>query len=296
MNGASMSAHNGRNTLADELQRRGHIRTSSVESAFRTVPRHLFVPEVAPDQAYRDEVVPITVPGKANASSASQPAIVAQMLEQLELSPGQRVLEIGTASGYNAALMAHIVDEEGQVVTVEIEGTLTQRARERLDAAGFGRVEVVHADGGLGYPDEAPYDRIIVTAGSWDIAPAWREQLNSSGRLTLPLEVWPSLQVCVAFKPEKDASGDHLASVAAQWCGFLRLRGEFAGPESGPGEPEVELPIEERLRVLRDESQASGRPFPEWLRIRAYPRGSGYIPSPEELVVEKRWSRLIFDW
>lgn len=80
------------------------------------------------------------------------------MLEQLQLESGHRVLEVGAGSGYNAALMAHMVGKKGRVVTVEIEEALARRAREHLGAAGFGRVEVVHGDGGLGHPEEAPYD------------------------------------------------------------------------------------------------------------------------------------------
>ena len=300
---SSMSANDGRNVLADELKREGFIRTESVESAFRTVPRHLFVPEVDPDQAYQDEVIPIESAGggadSAVASSASQPAIVATMLEQLELSSGHRVLEVGAGSGYNAALMAHMVGEEGLVITVEIDEALARRARESLATAGLettesGWVEVVHGDGGAGYPDEAPYDRIIVTAGAPDIAPAWREQLRADGRLVLPLEIWRGLQVCTAFEP----TGKHLTSVAAQWCGFVPLRGALA--EASLEEPEVEAAIEpslqKRLCGLREASLASGLFFPEALRIKAYPRESGYVPSSEELVVEKRGSRLVLDW
>lgn len=291
-----MSVSDGRNVLADELGRKGYVRTASVERAFRAVPRHLFIPEVDPDRAYRDEVVPIEVPGGTVASSASQPAIVAQMLEQLGIEPGDRVLEVGAATGYNAALMAHLVGEGGHVVTVEIDQSLARRARESLAAAGYARVEVIHADGGLGHPEGAPYDRIIVTTGAPDIAPAWRDQLAPEGRLVLPLELWPGLQVCAAFEP---AEG-HLASVAAVWCGFLRMSGEFADQD----EAEVERPdqravsgtaLEARLRGLRDVSLASGLPFPEWFRMRAYPRESGCVPDSEELIIEKRWSRLVLD-
>lgn len=293
-----MLAGDGKNILADELRRKGHVRTTPVEAAFRVVPRHLFVPEVDPDQAYRDVVVPIEeLPGGKVESSASQPAIVAQMLEQLSIEPGDRVLEVGAATGYNAALIAHLVGEGGHVVTVEIDESLARRARESLAAAGFGQVEVVHADGGLGHPAGAPYDRIIVTAGAPDITPAWREQLALEGRLVLPLELWPGLQVCAAFEPAEDHLGrEHLVSVAAVWCGFLRMGGEFAAPESDPDEGTVSgTALEARLRGLRDASLASGLPFPEWFRMRAYPRESGCALDPEELVIEKRWSRLVLD-
>jgi protein-L-isoaspartate(D-aspartate) O-methyltransferase len=88
------------------------------------------------------------------------------------LAPGQRVLEIGAGTGYNAALMAHIVGGSGEVVTVDIERDLVDAARDHLEAAGFGRVRVVLGDGGDGHPGGAPYDRIILTVGAWDVAPA----------------------------------------------------------------------------------------------------------------------------
>lgn len=286
-----MTAEDHRNALTDELKRKGHVRSTPVEAAFRAVPRHLFVPEVNPELAYHDEVIPIETSSGEGASSASQPAIVAEMLEQLGLTPGQKVLEVGAGSGYNAALMAHAVGEEGRVVTVEIEDDLARRAHRGLGEAGFGRAEVVHADGSLGYPEEAPYDRIIVTAGAPDITPAWTEQLRPEGRLVLPLEIWPDLQVCTAFEPVED----HLESVAAQWCGFLSLRGESAGQEEA-GHPPEKGAVEERLRQLREESLISGHSSPEGLQIRAYPQGSDPPLAGDESVVEKRWTRLVLDW
>lgn len=296
-----MSVEGSRNILVDGLVRKGVIRSAPVESAFRNVARHLFAPEVEPDVAYRDEVIPIEVPGKEGASSVSQPAIVATMLEQLQLESGHRVLEVGAGSGYNAALMAHMVGKKGRVVTVEIEEALARRAREHLGAAGFGRVEVVHGDGGLGHPEEAPYDRIVLTAGAPDIAPAWREQLGSGGRLVLPLELRPGLQVCVAFEPVKDSAGDHLQSVAARWCGFVSLRGGFAAAEPSPEDPEIERPaegsaLEQKLHALREVSLASGLFFPEGLRIRVYPRRANYTPLSQESVIDKEWSTLVLDW
>lgn len=289
-----MSVDDSKNVLADELARKGYIRTAAVEEAFRAAPRHLFIPEVEPDHAYRDEVIPIETPNSTVASSASQPAIVAEMLEQLGAKPGDRVLEVGAATGYNAALLAHLVGESGSVVTVEINESLAQRARRNLAASGYDRVEVLNTDGGLGCAAGAPYDRIIVTAGAPDIAPAWREQLAPEGRLVLPLELWPGLQVCVAFEPAKD----HLASVAAAWCGFLRMGGELAGPgeaECPDERPVSETSLESRLRGLRDASLASGLPFPEWFRMRAYARDSVPLPDSEELVIEKRLSRIVLD-
>jgi len=102
---------------------------------------------------------------------------MAIMLEQMELEPGHRVLEIGAGTGYNAALMAHIVGGEGLVATLDIDEDIVADVRKHIADAGLGNVTVVRADGGYGYPPDAPYDRIILTVGVWDLVPAWLEQL-----------------------------------------------------------------------------------------------------------------------
>jgi protein-L-isoaspartate(D-aspartate) O-methyltransferase len=214
--------------LVDHLTSAGCIRTPWVEAAFRAVPRHQFLPDVALDTVYADEAIPTKRLDGEVVSSSSQPAIMALMLEQLDLHPGHRVLEIGAGTGYNAALMAHIVGEGGHVATVDIDDDIVANAREQLAAAGFERVHVVCGDGGLGDPAGAPYDRIILTVGAWDIAPAWQEQLTPDGRLVLPLVIRGDVQKSVAF----EHADDHLASVSVQACGFMRLRGTLAGPRT----------------------------------------------------------------
>lgn len=280
------------NGLTDELKSKGAIRTEPVEVAFRSVPRHLFVPEVPLEEAYRDEVIPIGASDGALTSSASQPAIVAVMLEQLGLGPGQKVLEIGSGSGYSAALMAHMLGEEGKVFTVEIDKELAEKARKHLASSGFGnRVQVICADGGYGHPETAPYDRVIVTAGSWDLAPAWREQLRPGGRLVLPLELRAGAQVCVAFESVED----HLQSIAIANCGFVELRGDFARPRDTEDRPQSERVFRELPPGVLKNLLALGRKSTEELRIRAYPREGGYEPSPDEAVIDKKWSRLVLD-
>ncbi|WP_376797489.1 methyltransferase, FxLD system [Thermogemmatispora sp.] len=225
--------------LVEHLKARGFLRTARVEAAFRAVPRHLFLPGVPLEEVYRDQVVPLKVVDGVCISSSSQPAIMAIMLEQLGLEPGQRVLEIGAASGYNAALMAHIVGESGSVVTVDIDEDLVAGARAHLEAAGYGQVRVICGDGAQGYPPAAPYDRIILTVASGDIAAPWYEQLKPNGRLLLPLVVRDA-QFSVALEWQ----GDHLESVSVRCCAFMMLRGPFAeaggifalgpGPEASP--------------------------------------------------------------
>jgi protein-L-isoaspartate(D-aspartate) O-methyltransferase len=142
------------------------------------------------------------------------------------------VLEIGAGTGYNAALLAHLVGETGQVVTLDIDADLVQGAREHLQTAGYGQVEVVQTDGALGSADRRIYDRIILTVSSSDIAPAWREQLAPEhGRLVLPLGL-RGPQRCVAFRSEDD----HLVSDSVRNVSFIPLRGLLAS-----GAPRVPL-------------------------------------------------------
>jgi protein-L-isoaspartate(D-aspartate) O-methyltransferase len=136
------------------------------------------------------------------------------------------VLEIGAGTGYNAALIARLVEPGGTVVSVDIDADLVERAASGLRRAGYPGVTVIRADGGLGVPDRAPFDRIIATVGVWDLAPAWLEQLAPGGRLVVPLDLG-GVQCSVAF----ERSGGHWTSRSVVACGFMRLRGAFAGPE-----------------------------------------------------------------
>lgn len=212
--------------LVDGLRQAGVLTNPRVEHAMRTVPRHLFVPNVSWQDAYRDQAV-IT---KRDAdgtpvSSASQPTIVAAMLEQLDVAPGLRVLEIGAGSGYNAALLSRMVGDGGQVTTIDIDPDIIEQAMENLRGAGFSQVRAVCGDGGLGFVECAPYDRIIVTAGAWDLPPAWAAQLAPNGRLVVPLSI-RGAQLSVGFV--LDHGIWHSTSVAD--CGFMPMRGPLGDP------------------------------------------------------------------
>lgn len=176
-----------RSTLVDQLVRRGTVRTASVEQALRSVPRHAFLPGVDLRTAYADEAVALKWDRGRVLSTISQPTMVASMLEMLDVHRGARVLEIGTGSGYNAALLFEIVGERGLVVTVELDAPLAELAEIRLGAAGYGAVEVHVGDGHVGWPAAAPYDRIIVTASVHCPEPCWAEQLAEGGRMVVPL-------------------------------------------------------------------------------------------------------------
>jgi protein-L-isoaspartate(D-aspartate) O-methyltransferase len=151
---------------------------------------------------------------------------MAIMLDQLDLAPGQRVLEIGAGTGYNAALIRHIVGRSGTVVTVDIDREVTEAAGGHLADAGYPDVTVACGDGADGWPDEAPYDRVIATVGVSDLAPAWLEQARPDARIVVPLDV-RGMQLSVAFT----RAGAHWASRSLAPCGFMRMRGPHAGPE-----------------------------------------------------------------
>jgi protein-L-isoaspartate(D-aspartate) O-methyltransferase len=154
-----------------------------VEAALRTVPRHLFAPGVPLEKAYADAAIVTKRNEHGNSiSSVSAPWLQARMLGQLQVAPGQRVLEIGSG-GYNAALLRELVGPDGSVTTIDIDQEIADRARACLATAGYRDVRVVCADGEFGAAEYGPFDRIIVTAGARDIPPAWVEQLASGGRL-----------------------------------------------------------------------------------------------------------------
>ena len=214
--------------VAEVLQTSG-IRDDRIAAALRDVPRHLFLPHLPPEEAYLDDAIVTKRDAEGQPiSSSSQPAIMAIMLDQLTLTQGQRVLEIGAGTGYNAALIRHIVGPSGAVVSVDIEPDLVERARGHLASAGYPDVTVVAADGADGYPPGAPYDRVIATVGVSDLAPAWLYQAGPGARIVVPLDVRGS-QLAVAFG--RAGSGGHWVSRSIAPCGFMRMRGALAGPE-----------------------------------------------------------------
>jgi protein-L-isoaspartate(D-aspartate) O-methyltransferase len=218
-----------RERLATRVVAANRIGSERVAAALHAVPRHLFLPDVRPAAAYRDEAI-VTRRNEAGQpiSSSSQPAIMAIMLAQLDLAPGHRVLEIGAGTGYNAALISHIVGPAGQVTSVDIDPELVVTARAHLADAGFGDVAVVCADGAGGDPERAPYDRVIATVGVADLAPAWLAQAGPQARIVVPLDL-RGTQVSVAF--EREGPGGPWTSRSLAPCGFMRMRGPLAGPE-----------------------------------------------------------------
>lgn len=171
-----------RRDMVAGLRGRGLVISKKVEKALLRVPRHLFVPKEVCSQAYRDTPLPI-----GDGQTISAPHMVAVMAEALELQEGQKVLEIGAGSGYNAAVMAELVGPVGRIITLERHPSLADRAAKVLQEAGYGNVHVVVGDGSLGYPEEAPYDRISVTCGAPRVPSALAEQLREGGIMLIPV-------------------------------------------------------------------------------------------------------------
>jgi protein-L-isoaspartate(D-aspartate) O-methyltransferase len=164
--------------VRDQIERRG-VRNPTVLNAMRAVPRHLFVPQAQQPSAYEDRPLPI-----GQRQTISQPYIVALMTELLEPRKDQKVLEIGTGSGYQAAVLSLLVKH---VYTIEIVPELAQSSSALLKRLGYRNVTVRHADGYKGWPEEAPFDRIIITAAPPEIPQTLLDQLKPGGKLVAPV-------------------------------------------------------------------------------------------------------------
>lgn len=231
--GAPSSADGQRARMVDRLAEQVHPREETL-SAFRKVPRHLFLPDVDLDRVYNGSAIPTRYNEKGDPiSSSSEVAIMALMLDALRLERGQRVLEIGAGTGYNAAILAELVDVDN-VVTVELDPEIAEEARAHLRAAGYDRLRVETVDGWMGWSDCAPYGRIELTAATSDISPHWLDQLEDGGILVAPLLLRPNAQALVAFRKR----GETLESVSVFPGGFMALRGvggtSFQAHEVGP--------------------------------------------------------------
>ena len=199
--------------VREQIEGRG-IHRADVLRVLRVTPRHLFVPEAIRDRAYDDGALPI-----GSGSTISQPYIVALMTELLAPQKHQRVLEIGTGSGYQAAVLSQLTK---QVYTIEIIPDLANLAREKLTRLGYSNVMVRHGDGYLGWPEEAPFDAIIVTAAPAEVPRSLIDQLARGGRLVAPVGVgWAQDLVVI----EKRADGT-LAKSSVVPVVFVPMRGQ----------------------------------------------------------------------
>jgi len=174
------------------------VRDPKVLAAMRKVPRHLFIPEANRSLAYEDRPVSI-----GHDQTISQPYIVAAMTELAAVGPGDKVLEIGTGSGYQAAVLAELVEH---VYTIEIVEPLAKSAKDSLKSLGYKNVTVIHGDGYRGLPDKAPFDAIVVTAAPKDVPKPLIDQLALGGRMVIPVgEVHQELKLLVKTKKGLEA-------------------------------------------------------------------------------------------
>jgi len=180
-----------RKTMISEQLVKRKVLSDSVLDAMLNVPRHLFVPENLHGLAYDDSPLPIGL-----GQTISQPYIVAYMTEQLNPVPGMKVLEIGAGSGYQAAILAYLGCE---VYTVEVLEDLAEKARKNLAALHFDNVWVKHGNGYLGWPEEAPFDAIIVTAAPETVPKKLIEQLGEGGKMIIPVGKTGSVQILKLF-------------------------------------------------------------------------------------------------
>jgi protein-L-isoaspartate(D-aspartate) O-methyltransferase len=211
-----------RNELVERLISLGYLRTPRIIEAFRKVPRHEFVPEILHHRSYSDQPLPI-----GYGQTISAPSMIAIMMETLDLRPGQKVLEVGTGSGYNAALLAEVVGRRGVVVSIERIPELAEFARNNLGRTGYGRVRVIVGDGTLGYPGGAPWDRILVTACAPDIPRPLVDQLTEGGKIGLPLGSHEMMQVWTVA--EKTTDGIRREEHGG--CAFVPLIGAYGWRE-----------------------------------------------------------------
>ncbi len=190
------------------------ITDQKVLEAIQKVPRHLFVPKQHQDQAYVNYPLPI-----GEGQTISQPFTVAFMLQALELKPNQKVLEIGTGSGYNAALIAELIKPKGKLYTTEIHEPLIKKAKQALKK--YKNTKIIKTDGSQGYGKGAPYDRIIATAAAKEIPQPWLDQLKDKGILIAPIGQYTQVMIKITKiknKIKKQELGDFQ---------FVPLKGKY---------------------------------------------------------------------
>jgi protein-L-isoaspartate(D-aspartate) O-methyltransferase len=283
-----VSGEQAHHELVDRLIARGALWSAALIAAFRATPRQLFLDRLyhhrdggwrvidpaSPSEdvrlVYCDRAVTtrLSTPGEGQQavaiSSSSQPSLMAQMLEDLRLVRGQRILEVGAGTGYNAALLSHVV---GPVVSIDIDREVLADARRHLSALPDRQVVLQHADGRLGYPLGAPYDRIQVTAASEDVEPAWLEQLVPGGLVQVPLDLAPGL----AWLAQGEVREGIFEGGLTRPAYFMPLRDEDeAGRDRN--EPLAGLPGPERF-------QAVPAPWAGWSERRSGADPTEFLPA-----------------
>lgn len=223
MDGQEGVYERARRLMVEELKALGYIVSKEVEEAMLAIPREVFVPEDQRPYAYEDRPLPIGF-----GQTISAPSVVARMTELLQVRKGQKVLEVGTGSGYQASILAWLVGEKGHVWTIERILELAARAKGAIESIGLGdRVTVIVGDGSLGYPEAAPYDRVIVTAAAPRPPHSLLSQLSVNGRMVIPIG-GRSSQVLTVFEKKGPDSYEEFYDLEVL---FVPLVGAEGWPE-----------------------------------------------------------------
>ena len=194
-----MSFKEEREHLIKNLISAGALKTPKIIEAFRKIPRHLFVRKDFLKHAYDDIPLPTF-----RSQTISQPYTIAIMIEALEPKEGEKILEIGAGSGYNAALLGFCVGREGRVITIELEPELVEFARKNIKKVKLKNVEVILGDGKEGYPEESPYDKCMITAACKEIPKPVMKQVKVGGRIVAPVGDFFGQRMIVLDKISED--------------------------------------------------------------------------------------------
>lgn len=267
-----------RERLVDALERTHALADATVANAVRTVPRHAFALWPPIHQAYAYGAFPVPTMKGDGLPSISQPSTVTLMLEALQLEPGHNVLEIGTGTGYNAALLATIVGPAGYVSTIDIEPELTQQAAERLRQHDITNVDVICGDGTTGCSEHAPYNRIIATVGVQEIPWAWADQLSDRGIILAPVHLGGEPQDHVLLKLRKEDG--HLVGEGIDAIAIIALRRD---------EPKTD-------------ASESGRQGPDWrgarvdaLRVHIYAATEHHDPNATQKILDRARCTIVLE-
>lgn len=241
----------GADQFVETIRRRHPITDDRLLNALRTVDRRDFLQGLTIDGPIADPYAdrPHSIRRAQDGtplSSSTAPSLSALMIQALELAPGDNVLEIGAATGYNAALLARVVGPSGSVMSVDIDPDLARIAASHLRDAGLSHAAVRHADGWHGQPDGAPYDGIIATMACWAIPPAWLHQLRPGGRLVAPVWLGPNFEAIAALRRTSHGLEGSLLTL----CSFNQPRGDAGGPPltlRDPATPELTLTVSAQI-------------------------------------------------